>query len=143
MQRKYLNKIRPEYSRVYQIKDSIAVSGKDGNKDNLIPKREYNDKRSSHIHGNSRDETKDNYLNKDWDNTDNRKWTQMLSDQMTQKTSTRKSEKEQELPLISITTQNSAHKQLNVSNITILVVNLLILFSTVLSVNLCKINFIM
>ena len=128
MQRKYLNKIRPEYSRVYQIKDSIAMSEKDGSKDILIPKREYNDKRSSHIHGQNRDKTKDNYINEDWDSTDNRKRTQMLSDQMTQKTSTRKSEKEQELPLISITTQNSAHKQLNVSNITILVVNLLTLF---------------
>ena len=135
MQRKYLNKIRPEYSRVYQIKDSIAMSEKDGSKDILIPKREYNDKRSSHIHGQNRDETKDNYINEDWESIDNRKRTQMLSDQMTQKTSTRKAEKEQELPLISITTQNSAHKQLNVSNITLLVVNLLILFSTVLSVN--------
>ena len=43
------------------------MSEKNGSKDNLSTKREYNDKRSSHINGYSRDETQENYINKDWE----------------------------------------------------------------------------
>ena len=139
LQRKYLNNIRADYSRVYEIKE-LKVMGKDTNEGDLSANRENNDKRSSHVkNSNTLDHTrKDNYIVQDWDNNNNIDNQKMLSDQMTQKSLTRKSEKEKELPLISKTQQNSAQKQINVSNVTIVFVYLLTFFSTVLSVNLSR-----
>ena len=137
LQRKYLNNIRADYSRVYEIKE-LKVMGEDKNEVDHSIKWEHNDKRSSSVKNrNTQDHNNNgNYIFQDWNNNnnDNQKTkNQMLSDEITQKTLTRKSEKEKELPLIS-KTHNSAQKQLSVSNITMFMY-LVTLFSTVLSVH--------
>ena len=141
LQRKYLNNIRAIYSPVREIKE-LKVKEKSPYGDNIGVKTEKNDKRSSKDkNDNLLDHNQnDNYILQEWD-TQKTKNHQMLSDQMTQKSLTRNSEKEKELPLV-LKPLNSAQKQLHVSNFTILSVYLLALFSTVLSVNLSRYHYI-
>jgi hypothetical protein len=139
LQRKYLNNIRAIYSPVREIKE-LKAKEKDPYADNMDLKIEKNDKRSSKDKNNNLldHNHNDNYILQDWDNQK----INFPSDQMTQKSSTRSSEKEKELPLVLKPHNNSAQKQLHVSNFTILSVYVLALFSTVLSVNLSRNHFI-
>ena len=142
LQRKYLNKISPEYSRVYKIKDSVVITKGEsgGGGGGSRSQRENNDKRSSYARGSKvqGDNHYNNHISEtDWDNTHSRgKPIEMLSDQIKQKTSTRKTENKQELPLISGTIQNSAQKN-NLVSATSKIMYFLTFFSTVLSVWFC------
>ena len=140
LQRKYLNNIRAIYSPVREIKE-LKAKEKDPYGDNIGVKIEKNDKRSSKDKNNNLldHNHNDNYILQDWDN---QRTKYVQSDQMTQKSWTRSSEKEKELPLVLKPHNNSAQKQLHVSNFTILSVYVLALFSTVLSVNLSRNHFI-
>ena len=142
LQRKYLNNIRAIYSPVREIKE-IKAKEKDLYEDNNGVKINLNDNKSSkdknnNLHDHNQNE---NYILQDWNNQKIKNH-QMLSDQMTQKSLTRNSEKEKELPLVLKPHNNAAQKQSHVSNFTILSVYFLALFSTVLSVNLSRNHFI-
>jgi len=66
LQRKYLNNIRPEYSRVYKIKDSIVVSSSSGSATTPAPPSQSPTRRKSYFYedsggggGKGHDRTKD------------------------------------------------------------------------------------
>ena len=139
LQRKYLNNIRPEYSRVYEIKQVKARAKKYNEDDFNVKKKIDNRHIHTHVHKYNQEDHhnhNDNYFVPDLDEHQKTKNNQkMLSDQMTQKSFT--SEKEKELPLVFKGISNSApQKQLHVSNFAFVYV--LTLISTVLSVHLSR-----
>ena len=72
LQRKYLNNIRADYSRVYEIKE-LKVMGEDKNEVDHSIKWEHNDKRSSNVKNrNTQDHNNNgNYIFQDWNNNNN------------------------------------------------------------------------
>ena len=147
MQRKYLNNISADYSRVYEINDKTQNENDNENikmKNNGNNYKRYTKDNVRYSSDNGLKTTQNhnnngNYMVQDWKDNDNYE-RNMLSDQMTQKSSTIKTseEKQHELPLISNTHSNSSAKlSSSVSNFTCFVY-LVTLFSTVLSVHLSK-----
>jgi hypothetical protein len=147
MQRKYLNNISADYSRVYEINDKTQNENDNENmkmKNNGNNYKRYTKDNVRYSSDNGLKTTRNqnnngNYMVQDWKDNDNYE-RNMLSDQMTQKSSTIKTseEKQHELPLISNTHSNSSAKlSSSVSNFTCFVY-LVTLFSTVLSVHLSK-----
>ena len=138
LQRKYLNNIRAEYSQVREIKQ-IKVKENNHHKNNK--RFENNEKRSSngkssHNHHNN------NYVTQyEWNDESvnhnvyqKTKRQPMLSDQMTQKSSTGIEEKEKQLPSVFKPSSNSSQNLLYLSNFTILSVSFFLTFyATVLS----------
>jgi len=151
MQRKYLNNISADYSRVYEINELKPKAQNKNDNENINMKNNGNNYkrytkdnvRYSSDNGlkTTRNQNNDgNCMVQDWKDNDNYE-RNMLSDQMTQKSSTIKTseEKQHELPLISNTHSNSSVKlSSSVSNFTCFMY-LVTLFSTVLSVHLSKI----
>ena len=147
MQRKYLNNISADYSRVYEINDKTQNENDNENikmKNNGNNYKRYTKDNVRYSSDNGLKTTRNhnnngNYMVQDWKDNDNYE-RNMLSDQMTQKSSTIKTseEKQHELPLISNTHSNSSPKlSSSVSNFTCFMY-LATLFSTVLSVHLSK-----
>ena len=150
MQRKYLNNISADYSRVYEINELKPKAQNKNDNENINMKnngnnyKRYTKDNVRYSSDNGLKTTRNqnnngNYMVRDWNDNDNYE-RNMLSDQMTQKSSTIKTseEKQHELPLISNTHSNSSAKlSSSVSNFTCFMY-LVTLFSTVLSVHLSK-----
>ena len=140
LQRKYLNNIRAEYSQVREIKQ-IKVKENNHHKNNK--RFENNEKRSSKGKSSYTHHHNNNYVTQyEWnDESVNHNGYQktkrqpMLSDQMTQKSSTGIEEKEKQLPSVFKPSSNSSQNLLYLSNFTILSVSFFLTFyATVLSV---------
>jgi len=139
LQRKYLNNIRAEYSQVREIKQ-IKVKENNHHKNNK--RFENNEKRSSngkssHNHHNNNYVTQYEWNDESVNHNGYQKTKRqpMLSDQMTQKSSTGIEEKEKQLPSVFKPSSNSSQNLLYLSNFTILSVSFFLTFyATVLSV---------